>query len=102
LFVARSWARPTPRALASVQVAPTEKPESGAPAVPEPPFILLVKQFAGGQWKVFLTDQSRTLVVGVGDTLGGVWRVERIDPPSMLMLHVPSSQQRIVRIGDGL
>lgn len=68
---------------------------------PEFPYVVLGKQLSQGRWQVFLGQQGRTRIVGAGDAIDAAWRVDGIDPPGMVIVHVPTGEQRVIPIGEG-
>lgn len=96
LFAPARWVVATPPAAAPVLVV------AEAPAVPppQPPWRVVGKQWADEQWQVFLLRDSQSLVVQQGQVLEGIWRVDRIEPPTMTLTHVPSGQQHQLSIGE--
>lgn len=101
-FAALSWRRPV--------AAPVPKPplpgavDAAAPPAPAPalPYTLLGKQRQDQRWQVFLSGpQGSTLVVRQGEVIDGIWRVEGINPPSMRLVHLPTGERQVVRIGEG-
>lgn len=71
-------------------------PEEAAAAAPPPkpttpplPFSYAGKLVEEGNALVFLTQGNRNLAVRSGDVIDGVWRVESIRPPTMMMSYLP-------------
>jgi len=74
------------------------------PAAPSPPvfpYVYLGKQLADGRWLVFFGQEGRTRIVGVGDAIDGNWRVDNIDPPVLVVVHIATNEQRVIPIGEG-
>ena len=93
-FAIRTWRRPA----AVVPQVPAPVP---APVAPALPYTFLGKQYLAGQWEVFLNAQGRTMIVRLGDTLDGAWRVQALQPPTLTLMHLPTSEQKSLPIGDG-
>lgn len=92
LFPARSW-RPPPPPLppAAVIAAP--------PSAPPLPFQYLGMLQEGDRTVVFLSQQERTHMVRQGDTLNGVYRVERITADNMVFVYLPLKQKQTLQLG---
>jgi hypothetical protein len=93
LFPARSWRPPPPPPPAAAEVKPPP------PSAPPLPFQYLGKLQEGEQTVVFLSQQERTHTVRQGDTLAGVYRVERITPESMVLVYLPLKQAQTLPLG---
>ena len=59
------------------------------PTTPPLPFSYAGKLVEEGNALVFLTQGNRNLAVRSGDVIDGVWRVESIRPPTMMMSYLP-------------
>lgn len=99
LFAPARWRLPPP--------APPPPPPARAEAAPAPPpvpdYRVIGKKLEGSTWEVFLgrADQS-SLIARVGETLDAAWRVERIEPPTMTLTHVPSGRTATLPVGEPL
>lgn len=93
LFSAASWAPPEPKAVALPVVEP-------APMAPPLPFTVLGKKLESGRWEIYLSRAGQTLIAHEGDVLDGVYRVERIQPPQMVLEYTPLHQTQTLDIGD--
>ncbi|MEZ0238322.1 MAG: hypothetical protein ACAH06_09690 [Methylophilaceae bacterium] len=73
--------------------APPEEIAAAAPppkpVTPPLPFNYAGKLVEDGNALVFLTHGTRNLAVRSGDVIDGVWRVESIRPPTMMMGYLP-------------
>jgi len=73
--------------------APPEEIAAAAPppkpVTPPLPFSYAGKLVEDGNALVFLTHGTRNLAVRPGDVIDGVWRVESIRPPTMMMGYLP-------------
>lgn len=70
-----------------------------APPVPSPPFRVIGKQLAAGQWEVFLAMGDASLIAHAGERLDADWRVLSIRPPVMELEYVPNKQRQTLAIG---
>lgn len=77
-------------AVAPVQVA----------TAPPLPFRFIGKKLESGVWEVFLGRDEASFVVRTGSLLESNYRVERIEPPSMVLTHLPTRQAQTLAIGD--
>lgn len=93
LFSASSWAPPEPKVVALPVVEPP-------PMAPPLPFTVLGKKLEAGRWEVYVSRGSQTLIAREGDVLDGVYRVERIQPPQMVLEYTPLHQTQNLNIGD--
>lgn len=93
LFSAASWAPPEPKVVALPVVEPP-------PMAPPLPFTVLGKKLEAGRWEIYLSRAGQTLIAHEGDVLDGVYRVERIQPPQMVLEYTPLHQTQNLDIGD--
>lgn len=96
LFAVADWHRPPipPPPPPGPALAPVEAP------VPVPNYRVLGKKQENDTWEVFLGRDDLSFIAREGETLEGLWRVERIEPPSLHLVHLPSRQVRVVAIGE--
>ncbi len=95
LFASPTWsARPQPALAPAQPLAAQPVP----PAVPS--YRVLGKKLENDSWEVYLGRDDSSVIVRAGDTLDGTWRIDAIDPPSMLMTHLPSGAAQSLAIGD--
>lgn len=97
LFAVAAWRLPPPPPPAA---PPVEQPKA-APVLPALNYKVLGKKEENDSWEVFLGRDDLTFIARTGETLEGTWRVEKIEPPLMTLLHVASGQQLKLPIGDG-
>jgi hypothetical protein len=100
LFAPAAWTL-----VARAPAPPPPPPAASAPAVVDTPQTLphrvLGKKLEGQAWEVFLErDGTGTMIVRAGSTVEGQFRVERIEPPAMRVVHLPSGQTIDVPIGE--
>jgi len=96
LFGRAAWHVVAPPPLAPAQAAGTPPPALS------PTYKVAGKQYDGRQWEVFLLRDEDIFVVRSGQVIESIWRVERIEPPSMTLVHVSTGQQHRLSIGDVL
>jgi hypothetical protein len=91
LFSTRNWNPPPPAPAPVVE----------APPVPPPlPFAFLGKKLEGETWEVYLSRGEKTFIAREGQTLEGVYRVDKIAPPSLVLIYLPLGQAQTLMIGD--
>jgi hypothetical protein len=96
LFVSPDWSakpHPTP-APVTAQLAPEPVP------VAVPNYRVLGKKLENEVWELYLGQDDASFIVRAGDTLEGIWRIEKIDPPTVSMTHVPTGNTQSLAIGD--
>ena len=91
LFSTRNWNPPPP--------PPTAMAEAAALAPPLP-FAFLGKKFEGDIWEVYLSRGEQTLIAREGQTLDGIYRIDKIAPPSLALTYLPLAQSQTLPIGD--
>ena len=89
-FAARNW-DPLP--------VPAKLPPPPAPIPPPFTFTVLGKQFIDGRWEVFLGQRERTIIIKEGDAIEGIFKVERIAPPTMTLEVLRFAARQTVSIG---
>lgn len=100
VFGARQWTPPP----AAHEPAPA--PVSQEPAAPPPPqaptlpFRFLGRYAEAGRDGVFLQHQNQNLVVHVGDTIAGEYKVERLDASQLTLRYLPMDQTQSMDIGS--
>jgi hypothetical protein len=89
-FAPRNWnPPPSPPAAEPARVA-----------VPPPlTFRCFGKHLEGDRWRVFLSRGEQVFHVGVGDVIEGRYRIDRIEPPNMLITYLPLRHQQRIDIG---
>ncbi|CAN5864273.1 hypothetical protein BH11PSE12_BH11PSE12_06140 [soil metagenome] len=94
VFGQHNWNPPPPPAPPPVAAA---KP--APPTAPALPFIYLGKSLSEGHWEVFLSRGERTIIVQNKSVIDGVYRVDTITPPSMMLTYLPLNQVQQLTIG---
>ncbi len=79
------------------KTAPAPPPK---PTTPPLPFGYAGKLAEDGNFIVFLTHGTRNLAVHVGDVIDGVWRIESIRPPTMVVGYLPLKTEVPIAIGE--
>lgn len=97
LFAVAAWRLPPP----PPPPAPAVEQPKATPVLPALNYKVLGKKEENDSWEVFLGRDDLTFIARTGETLEGTWRVEKIEPPLMTLLHVASGQQLKMPIGDG-
>lgn len=71
-----------------------------APVAPPLPCRAIGKKLEAGTWEVFLGRDETSFLVRVGSVLESNYRVDKIEPPTMVLTHLPTRQQQTLSIGD--
>lgn len=90
LFSTRSWNPP----------APVEPVVVMKPTAPPIPFTLLGKKHEGAAWEVYLARGEETFIAREGQVLDATYRVDKIEPPSLMLTYLPLGQAQTLAIGD--
>jgi hypothetical protein len=70
-----------------------------APTAPPLPYKVLGKMLEQGVWQVFLTREDDVHVVKEGDVLDERYRIDKIEPPALVMTYIPLNQRQALAIG---
>ena len=92
LFASTSWVAPPGKAA-----PPPPPPPPVAPALP---FKYVGKQRSGDGWQVFVARGDQVIVIGAGDAVEGMYRVDAIKPPTMTLTYIPLNEEQTLSIGD--
>jgi hypothetical protein len=92
LFTARTWKAPATQSLPPA--APAE------PVAPTLPYTFIGKKLDAGQWEVYLARGEQSFVARPGQTIEGMYRVEKIAPPLLTLTYLPLGQAQTLQIGD--
>jgi hypothetical protein len=90
LFSTRNWNPPLPQAPIAV----------AAPVAPPLAFTFLGKKLEGEMWEVYLSRDEQTFIAREGQTLDGVYRVDKISPPTLALTYLPLGQPQTLMIGE--
>lgn len=95
-FAPRQWVTPqSPRAKTPV----AEPAPATLPVAPALPFRVLGRYQEDNQWAVFLQHIDQNLVVRVGDTVGGQYKVERLEGSTLTLRYLPLNQTQQLDVG---
>ena len=97
LFLAPDWgyyAPPIPQEEA--------QPVVEAPSAPPLPFKFMGRYEENGQNRVFLRENDQTWIVGVGDTLAGVYKVENIGKHFIGLRYLPLGEEQVLEMDNAL
>jgi hypothetical protein len=70
-----------------------------APTAPPLPYQVLGKKLEDGAWQVFLTRDDNVHIVKPGDLLDEQYRIEKIEPPALVMTYLPLNERQTLAIG---
>lgn len=90
LFASQTWMQPPPPA------APAPPP---APSAPPLPFAYLGKKIEDATWEVYLARGDQTHIVREQSVIDGMYRIESIKPPVLLMTYLPLGQVQTLAVG---
>jgi hypothetical protein len=93
LFNSRNWTPPPPPPP-KVKPAPPPKP-----VAPPLTFTYLGKKLEDGVWEVYLARGESTYIARANETLDGIYRVEKITPPTLSLTYLPLKQVQRLTIG---
>lgn len=98
LFAARPSAS-APSLLAKTPVVPAPVPLAEPPRMPPLPFRVLGSFAADGRVGIFVEYEDQGLIAKVGDTLGGLYRIEALGDTTLTVTYLPLDRQQSVDIG---
>lgn len=83
-------------------VAPeAEMPQTPVkPTTPAFPFVYAGKMIEEGQYTIFLSQGERNLALHAGEVIDGVWRIQSIQPPTMVLTYLPLKTEVSMAIGE--
>lgn len=90
LFSAATWASSVPPPVVS----------NPAPLPAPPHFTFIGKKLEGEQWEVYLARNGQTFIVREGSTIDGTYRVDKVEPPALIMTQLPQAQTMTIAIGE--
>lgn len=91
LFTSQSWVPPPP---------PPAKPmPPPPPSAPPLPFTYIGKKIEDAVWEVYLARGDQTLIVREQTTIDGMYRVESIAPPTLVLVYLPLNKMQTLIIG---
>ena len=91
LFSVHSWAPPPPKPAVTAPVALT------APPVP---YTYVGKKRESDAWEVYLTRGEQIMIVREGEVLESLYKVQKIQPPSLTLVYLPLNQAQTIVIGQ--
>lgn len=93
-FASRDWS-PAPAPARAHVVAPP----APAPVAPDLPFVYVGKKLQDGEWEAYLVREDKTLIVRQGTVIDD-YRIERIEPPALVLNYLPLQQSQTLNIGS--
>lgn len=93
IFETQTWTPPPPVIRPSKPVPPPP------PIAPPLPFTFLGKKVEDGQYEVYLGRGTQTLIIREKMIIDGIYRVDAINPPTLLFTYLPLNQVQIMPIG---
>jgi hypothetical protein len=95
LFLAPGWGVLAPPVLQE-EPPPVEE----TPRAPPLPFRFMGRYEENGQHRVFLQENDKTWIVGVGDMLSGTYRVETIGEHSVGLRYLPLEEEQVLEMDN--
>lgn len=96
LFTSTRWTRPVQEAEIPLAQQIVEAPPPQAPPLP---FHFLGRHEEAGQTTIFLQHNEQNLVVQVGDTLAGQYKVESLKGTTLSLIYLPLNQLQNLEVG---
>ncbi len=97
LFASKSWYVPPPPPK---YVAPPPPPPAPPPAPPPLPFVYLGKILDSGEITVFVAFNGRNIAVKANEVIESTYRVDAIDPRSMVLTYLPLDMKQTLSLGE--
>lgn len=91
LFASQTWMQPPPPPAAPAPPSP--------PSAPPLPFAYLGKKIEDATWEVYLARGDQTHIVREQSVIDGMYRIESIKPPVLLMTYLPLGQVQTLAVG---
>lgn len=98
LFAPTRWQPPPAKAVAA-PLADAAEAVAQVPQAPPLPFRVLGRYEESGQPAVFLQHQDQNLVVRVGDTIDGIYKVENLDQATLTLRYLPLDLPQRLALG---
>lgn len=92
LFLNQSWAPPPPPAA--------KPPPPQAPVAPPLPFNFIGKKWEESSWEIYLSQGDQIILAKEKTVIAGMYQVESIRPPQMVLLYLPLKQTQTLDIGE--
>ncbi|MFZ6646010.1 hypothetical protein ACO0LO_09850 [Undibacterium sp. TJN25] len=93
IFLSQNWTPPPP--------PPPPLPLPPPPAAPSLPFTFIGKKFEDGKWEIYLAQGDQTYITTENSTIAGIYRIDKIQPPTMTFTYIPMNQIQTLQIGGG-
>jgi hypothetical protein len=99
VFNSRQWLKPGSAAPTAPKAVPVVTAAGELAQAPPLPFKVLGRYWEDGQELVFLQHNEQNLVVRVGDTIGSVYKVERLEGNTLTLRYTPLNQTQTLTVG---
>ncbi len=99
IFPATSWEQQARTEQMKNAPRPPPPPPPPPPQAPPLPFTYMGKMIEDGRVTVFLVRGDRNFIARVGDTIEGLYRVERVDDRAILFTYLPLNQGQELSLG---
>ena len=102
LFESQSWVLHIPPIQPPLQPIVIKSEAPPPPIAPPLPFTYLGKKFEDGVYEVYLSQGTgETIIIKEKSVINGQYRVDSINPPTLLLTYLPLNQVQILPIGGG-
>lgn len=91
LFDAQSWTPPPP--------PPLPPPPPPPPSAPPLPFTYIGKKLDDGKWEVYLARGDKVEIIKDNMKIDGIYQIDKITPPTLILLYLPLQQKQTIHIG---
>lgn len=100
LFASHTWyvPPPPPKYVAPPPAAPSLP--APPPAPPPLPFVYLGKLLDDGEITVFVAFNGRNIAVKANEVIESTYRVDAIDPRSMVLTYLPLDMKQTLSLGE--
>lgn len=99
VFATTRWETPAEPAPEPEPEPEPPEPEAAPVQAPPLPFRAMGRYVVDGQLAVFVQHGERNLVVRVGDTIAGQYKVERFEGGSLILRYLPLGQEQSLEVG---
>lgn len=90
LFASHSWTPPP---------SPSKPAPPPPPMAPALPFTYLGKKIEDGKWEVYLARGEQTYIAHPQTMIDNTYRIEKVDPPTLILTYLPLNQAQSLSIG---
>lgn len=100
LFASHTWYVPPPPPKYVAPPPPPPAVPAPPPAPPPLPFVYLGKLLDDGEITVFVAFNGRNIAVKANEVIESTYRVDAIDPRSMVLTYLPLDMKQTLSLGE--